>query len=158
MGKPMTADPHDIRSHVVFRMALFATITDRAGKHSFAQDFGLSLREYRILAVIAYMQPVSLSDLVAETVLDAGQVSRNVAKLVDDGLLAREGGATRGGLLSLTQTGRALYERALARGDALNDEMTVDLSTEERAALSRALDILVAKARSSLRDQGKSKP
>lgn len=146
----MTTPPHDIRSHVVFRMALFTTITDRAGKHSFTQDFGLSLREYRILAVISYMQPVSLSDLVVETVLDAGQVSRNIGKLVKDGLVARKGGAHRGGLLTLTEAGEALYRRALARGDALNDQIMADLSAEDREVLSRALDILLQTARANL--------
>lgn len=141
---------YDIRSHVVYRMALFATITDRAGKHSFAQDFGLTLRAYRILAVIAYLQPVSLSDLVTETVLDTGQVSRNVAKLVQDGLVEREGGAQRGGLLSLTQAGQTLYAGALARGDELNDFITEGLSAEERAILSGALDKLLHKARALL--------
>ena len=148
----MTDQPHDIRAHVVFRMSLFATITDRAGKHSFAETFGLSLREYRILAVIAYMQPVSLSDLVAETFLDMGQVSRNVAKLVEDGLLTREDGAQRGGKLVLTQAGEALYAQALARGDDLNDQMMAGLSTEERAALSKALDHLIENAREKFED------
>jgi DNA-binding MarR family transcriptional regulator len=146
----MTSAPRDIRSHVVFRMALFATITDRSGKHSFTEAFGLNLREYRILAVIAYMQPVSLSDLVAETCLDAGQVSRNVAKLVEMGLLAREGGATRGGKLALTQDGEALCARALNLGDALNDEMMEGLSAAERAVLSKALDRLLLTARAKL--------
>lgn len=146
----MTTPPRDIRSHVVFRMALFTTITDRAGKHSFTQDFGLTLREYRILAVIAYMQPVSLSDLVVETVLDAGQVSRNVAKLVRDGQVAREGKARRGGLLALTPDGEALYQRALARGDDLNDQIMADLGAEDREILSRALDVLLKTARANL--------
>lgn len=145
---------HDIRSHVVYRMALFATITDRAGKHSFSKDYALTLREYRILAVIAFMQPVSLSDLVAETVLDAGQVSRNVAKLVADGLVEREGGAQRGGLLSLTQAGQRLYAGALARGDELNAYIMEDLSAEEQSVLSGALDKLLQKARALLIDDG----
>lgn len=131
-------------------MALFATITDRAGKHSFSQDFELTLREYRILAVIAYKQPVSLSDLVTETALDAGQVSRNVAKLVQDGLVEREGGVERGGLLGLTQAGQTLYAQALARGDDLNDLIMEGLSSEERDVLSRALDKLLVKARELL--------
>jgi DNA-binding MarR family transcriptional regulator len=143
----VTDKPHDIRAHVVFRMSLFANMTDRSGRHSFAETFGLSLREYRILAVIAYLQPVSLSDLVAEICLDAGQVSRNVAKLVEDGLLTREGGAQRGGKLVLSKEGQDLYRAALARGDDLNEQMMEGLSAEERAVLSKALDQLVAKAR-----------
>jgi len=141
---------HDIRTHVVYRMALFATITDRAGKNSFAETFGLSLREYRILAVIAYLQPATLSRLVEETCLDAGQVSRNVTKLVEDGLVTREGGAQRGGLVRLTEAGQALYQKALARGDALNDLMMADLTPDERAVLSRVLDKLLVTARQKL--------
>ncbi len=142
--------PHDIRSHVVFRMSLFATITDRGGKNSFHDAFGLSLREYRILAVIAYMQPTSLGDLVNECFLDKGQVSRNVSKLVEDGLVTRSiKGETseRGGQLQLTEAGEALYRKALQLGDEFNDRLMSGLSTEQREALSQALDILVENAR-----------
>lgn len=142
--------PHDIRSHVVFRMSLFATITDRTGKTSFHDAFGLSLREYRILAVIAYMQPTSLGDLVDECFLDKGQVSRNVSKLVEDGFVMRTvSGETseRGGQLHLTKEGEALYKNALKLGDEFNDHLMAGLDTEQRAVLSQALDILVENAR-----------
>lgn len=142
--------PHDIRSHVVFRMSLFATITDRGGKNSFHDAFGLSLREYRILAVIAYMQPVSLGELVGECFLDKGQVSRNVSKLVEDDLVTRSiKGETseRGGQLRLTEAGKALYKKALKRGDDFNDRLMSGLDTSQREALSEALDILVKNAR-----------
>jgi DNA-binding MarR family transcriptional regulator len=145
--------PHDIRSHVVFRMSLFATITDRGGKNSFYNAFGLSLREYRILAVIAYMQPVSLGDLVDECFLDKGQVSRNVSKLVEDGLVTRSiKGETseRGGQLHLTKAGEALYKKALKMGDVFNDHLMSGLNTEQREALSQALDILVENARDAV--------
>jgi DNA-binding MarR family transcriptional regulator len=143
------ARAHDIREHIVFRMALFATITDRAGRLSF-NGFGLSLREYRILAVIGYMQPVTLTDLVAECYLDKGQVSRNIAKLVDGGLVARSKGkseAERGGQLRLTPDGEHLLKQALARGDELNAEMAHNLTDEELAVLSSALDKLLVTAR-----------
>lgn len=145
--------PHDIRSHVVFRMSLFATITDRGGKTSFYDAFGLSLREYRILAVIAYMQPVSLGDLVEECFLDKGQVSRNVSKLAEDGLLVRTvRGETsdRGGQLRLTEAGQALYENALKLGDEFNDRLMTGLTAEQRETLSQALDILVKNARDAV--------
>lgn len=142
--------PHDIRSHVVFRMSLFSTITDRGGKNSFQNAFGISLREYRILAVIAYMQPTSLGDLVNECFLDKGQVSRNVSKLVEDGLVTRHskgGPSDRGGQLRLTEGGEALYKKALELGDEFNDRLMSGLNTGQREALSQALDILVNNAR-----------
>jgi DNA-binding MarR family transcriptional regulator len=144
---------HDIRDHLVFRMSLFATITDRSGKNSFSAAFGLSLREYRILAVIAYMQPVSLTALVTECCLDKGQVSRNVTKLVDAGYLTRTGGKPdRGGLLELTQAGTDLYRRALAYGDLLNDVIAASLTEEERRTVSVAMNKLLAAARALKED------
>lgn len=131
-------------------MSLFSTITDRGGKNSFQNGFGISLREYRILAVIAYMQPTSLGDLVNECFLDKGQVSRNVSKLVEDGLVTRDSkGAPseRGGQLRLTDAGEILYRKALALGDEFNDHLMTGLNTEQREALSQALDILLDNAR-----------
>ncbi len=146
---------NDIRKHLVFRMSLFASITDRKGKHSFCKAFGLSLREYRILAVIAYMQPVSLSALVEECFLDKGQVSRNVRKLMQESLVRRKGGGIeRGGKLELTATGTKLYRKALAHGDDLNELIAECLTDEERRVMSVALDKLLISARSILNDVG----
>lgn len=150
MTEPETPPPHsnDIREHVVFRMSLLTTIAERSGKIYFQSRFGLTLREYRILGVIGYTQPVSVIALATECFLDKGQVSRVVATLVDQGLVTRgTDDAARGGTLALTQAGKALLTEALAYGDELNAISLSVLTSEELAAFSNSLDKLIAHAK-----------
>lgn len=140
----------DIRSHVVFRLSLFTTIADRNGKVYFHERFGLTTREYRILGVIGYCQPVTLMRLVAECYLDKGQVSRLVSTLVDAGLVTRSADAdtgARGGVLSLSESGAALLDQALKYGDELNDRALSVLSYAERQLFSEHLDRILAHAK-----------
>lgn len=140
----------DIRDHVVFRLSLFTTIADRNGKVFFHDKFGISLREYRILAVIGYMEPVTMMGLVNECCLDKGQVSRIVSKLADADLVRRAmepDHDARGGKLHLTDAGRTLLEAALQFGDDLNDQAMSVLSDGERLVFSEYLNRILAHAR-----------
>jgi DNA-binding MarR family transcriptional regulator len=140
----------DLRSHVVYRLSLFATIADRNGKFFFHERFGVSLREYRTLGVIGYKAPVSLMELVSECYLDKGQVSRVVAKLIDEGLVFRsnEGEANgRGGKICLTEKGHELLDEALRYGEDLNDKTLSVLSEGERHVFSEYLDRILENAR-----------
>jgi DNA-binding MarR family transcriptional regulator len=143
----------DIRAHIVYRMSLFTTIADRNGKVFFLTRFGLTLREYRIVGVIGYMQPVGLVELADECYLDKGQVSRLVGKLIVDGLVERslEGSdPTRSAqVLKLTKRGKALLSEALAYGDELNAETVSMLTETELHTLSTALDKVIAIAKLS---------
>lgn len=148
--KPTPDTPRDIRSHFVYRLSLYTTIAERNGKVYFHERFGVTLREYRILAVIGYSQPVSLMQLAQECYLDKGQVSRVVSKLVDEKLVAREKDTdptARGGKLVLTETGQTLVNEALDYGDALNARAMSVLSPAEQQLFSEHLDRILAHAR-----------
>lgn len=141
----------DIRDHVVFRLALYTTIADRNGKVLFPDRFGLTLREYRILGVIGYAEPISLMDLADECYLDKGQVSRVVSKLSAEGQIVRihdDDVSARGGKLKLTDKGRALLDKALAYGQELNEKALSVLTDSERRLFSDWLDRILAHARS----------
>jgi MarR family transcriptional regulator, organic hydroperoxide resistance regulator len=144
----------DIRSHMVYRLSLFTTIADRNGKVFFHERFGVSLREYRTLGVIGYTAPVSLMELVSECYLDKGQVSRVVAKLIDEGFVCRtnEGEPDgRGGKINLTEKGRTLLDEALRYGEDLNAKAFSVLSEGEKHVFSEYLDRILVHAR-MLRD------
>jgi len=140
----------DIRQHLVYRMSLFTTIADRNGKVFFQRRFGLTTREYRILGVIGYMQPVGLTELAEECYLDKGQVSRLVGKLAADGLVERphdSAAAARSAQLHLTAKGSSLLSEALAYGDELNAQTVSMLTAAERDAFSEALDKITRMAK-----------
>jgi DNA-binding MarR family transcriptional regulator len=145
----------DIRSHVVYRLSLYTTIANRNGKAYFQDRFGITLTEYRILAVIGYAEPISLMGLVDECYLDKGQVSRVASKLEDEGFVRRvqdDDAGARGGKLRLTRKGRTLLKAALDYGDELNARSISVLTDQERRQFSKYLDRILAHAR-TLHDQ-----
>lgn len=145
-----TKKKRDLREHILYRMSLYSTIAERNGKVYFTKRFGLSLREYRILGVVSYMQPVSVMALSDECYLDKGQVSRVVSKLEAAGYVERNADAdpsARGGKLALTATGSDLVEQGLAYSDDLHARAMSVLSPEERAAFSNSLDRLLGRIR-----------
>lgn len=155
MNDPEASAQRDIRSHFVYRLSLYTTIAERNGKVYFHDRFGVTLREYRTLAVIGYMQPVSLMRLVQECYLDKGQVSRVVSKLTADGLVTREKDedpTARGGKIYLTEAGSELLEQVLSYGDALNDQAMSVLSPAERQLFSEHLDRVLAHAKKMFDD------
>jgi DNA-binding MarR family transcriptional regulator len=143
-------NPNDIRSLVLYRMSLFTTVTDRTGQLFFQRRFKISLREYRLIGVVGYAQPISVSKLADECFLDKTQVSRTVIKLINQGYLNRTDAdgekASRGGMLRLTPKGTELIRQGLKYGRELNTEALAALSATELLQFSDCLDRLLALA------------
>lgn len=142
--------PRDVRDLVSFQMAAFTTINDRIGQLAFAERYGITLREWRTLATIAYLQPALTTAVAHESFLDKAQISRIIAKLVDDGLVARIGlngaASSRGGALELSARGTKLYKEVLVFAKELNGVILAPLTDREIEQLLAMLDRLVAKA------------
>jgi DNA-binding MarR family transcriptional regulator len=132
-------------------MALFTTVADRTGQMFFQRRFKISLREYRLIAVVGYTQPTSVLKLADECFLDKAQVSRTVLKLVDAGYLSRSAvsgeNASRGGALKLTHKGTELLTQGLKYGRELNASALAILSSDELRLFSDCLDRLLALAK-----------
>jgi len=138
------APPGDIRDLPSYRFAAITTVNDRIGQFALSRKFGLSLRQWRTLGVLDYLEPCALTTLANESFLDKGQVSRVVAGLVADALVARlrvvtpDGG--RGGLLRLTAKGRQLHNRILAYSHELNAFLVTALKPQEVEQLMSLLE------------------
>lgn len=121
------------------------------------REYGVSLMEWRTLALIEHMQPVRLRDLAADFGADKAQISRIVAALAGRGLVAREarGGHARSAALELTEPGRALIaaltrtanERDQAFRDCLEPAEVEQLAGMLARIRSRAQELLEAEER-----------
>lgn len=143
-------EEHDLRDLVLYRMSLFSTVTDRAGQMFLQRRFGVSLREYRLIGIVGYAQPASVTDIAEEAFMDKSQVSKTAQKLIDEGLLCRVDRRGRiiesRGKLVLTRKGERLYKDAYAYAWELNREAMSSLSPEEHAQFSGYLDRILAHA------------
>ena len=102
------------------------------------QRFGLSRAEFVVIYSLAMMDGVTASEIAASTAFPKNTLSRAVKRIAKLGLIKRSEGANdrRQQNLSLTPGGRAMYEEALPRFVALEEEMLAPLSLVERETLS----------------------
>lgn len=132
---PTDAGPlRDVRDAPSYQLAMLANLNDRKGQAEFAAAFGVSLGEWRALANIFILAPVSLAGLARAMMLDKGQLSRTVRKLVARRWIAsRPAPASRRTvLLTLTGTGRARHAALLRFAMARNEATMSVLTTQER--------------------------
>lgn len=117
-------------------------------------EFGITRREWRMLAQLADSEGMPSSALAERAALDRAQTSRAVSALVQKGLVARtpRPGNRREVLLHLTERGRALYAALLPRVAAINQELLSVLSETEVATLDALVQRLRAQAERMVED------
>lgn len=114
----------------------------------FRREVGISRRDWRILAFVGKYPQLSLKRLAELAALDTVVASRCVALLVRRGMIAnvRLPSNKRITVLTLTEAGRVLYERAWAAGQRYNVEFVACLNDSEADMLDALLRRLEARA------------
>ena len=117
-------------------------------------EFGITRREWRMLAQLADSEGMPSSALAERAALDRAQTSRAVSALVQKGLVVRtpRPGNRREVLLHLTERGRALYAALLPRVAAINQELLSVLSETEVATLELLVQRLRVQAERMVED------
>lgn len=109
--------------------------------------FGITIPEWRCLAVIGEGEPVSASGIVERTAMDKVKVSRALASLQAKGLVRRSPHPTDGrlALISFTPRGRTVYERIVPLALETEREVLSGWSAAEERALRAGLSRLLAR-------------
>jgi len=142
-----------IRDLLSYRLHVVANLLSRGAEMRYRREHGVSLWEWRTVALLGADSPQSLNDLAREAGVDKGQMSRVVSGLAARGVVSRDADSrdARAVRLALTAAGRRLY-KALIRTAAARDEAFLGvLSAQERKALAAALDKLARQAREHIR-------
>lgn len=110
-------------------------------------DENLTIPEWRVLAVIAQSDRIAARDVVRLTPMDKMTVSRAIASLESKGFAQREVSETdrRVNMVSLTDGGRALFDRISRIALAYEDDLTSVLTNTEQNELDAALTKLIDK-------------
>ena len=105
---------------------------------------GLSPTLTAALATVDRHGPMTPSELAAKERIQRPTATRLIAKLEDDGLVARTPDPMdgRSSLIATTDAGHALLEQVRTRKDAWVAQRLRDLPAEDRATLARAAEIL----------------
>lgn len=108
------------------------------------KDEGVSIPEWRVLAVIAQHDDVAARDVVEQTPMDKMAVSRAAASLEVKEIVARQpcAGDARVSRLRLTQKGRSLFDRIATIALQFEEELFNDFTDHERKLFKDMLDRL----------------
>ncbi|MGL4325121.1 MAG: MarR family winged helix-turn-helix transcriptional regulator [Beijerinckiaceae bacterium] len=100
--------------------------------------FGLARIEFVVIYSLALHDGITASEIASSTAFPKNTLSRAVNRLIKLGLIKRKTGAIdrRQHFLSLTPAGQQIFDEALPRFVALEEEMLAPLSLIERETLS----------------------
>lgn len=124
-----------------YELSVAANHTSRLFARHYSKEFGLSIAEWRVMAVVGRLGDVSPGGVVERSEMDKVKVSRAAASMVAAGLLEQlpdpEDGRVR--RLRLTARGEAVHQAIIPRARALEVLLAAGLSAAEWEALRQLL-------------------
>ncbi|MBS0479283.1 MAG: MarR family transcriptional regulator [Proteobacteria bacterium] len=129
-----------------YRLSVVSNSVSEAIATAYVRLFGLRIPEWRLIAVIAEAQPITQQAVGVATRMDKVTVSRAAQALAERGLIARQpnAGDKRSHLLSLTQTGQALYDQVAPKALEMEAAIFEQFDRTERRTLSAMLERIEA--------------
>lgn len=148
MNKPLKARK-PATDHAVLELDRFLPYRLSVLSNRISQDiaalygtrFGLTVTEWRILAVLGRYPDLSATEVAERTAMDKVAVSRAVTSLLADGRLKRQfhGDDRRRSVLELSAKGYKVYDEVAPLALAYEHRLLEGLRDDERAALDRLL-------------------
>lgn len=144
-----------IRELLSYRLHVVANLLSRGAEMRYRREHGVSLWEWRTVALLGVSAPLSLNDLAQSAGVDKAQMSRVVSGLTARGLVSRNADSrdARAVRLALTAKGRKLYKGLIRSAIARDSAFAGSLSVQERKALDSALAKLAQRAREFIRQE-----
>src|ERR1700761_1375185 len=131
----------DLDHFLPYRLSILSNRASDAIARHYSDRFGLSVPEWRVMAVLGQTPGMSARDVAARTAMDKVQVSRAVASLVDARRVKRDEDEADGRItrLSLTAKGQAIYDEVVPLALHLEEVFLSALTPEERKTLDRLM-------------------
>jgi DNA-binding MarR family transcriptional regulator len=146
----------EIQDLLSYRLHKVANLLSRGAELRYKRQFGVSLWEWRTLALLgAASEPLSLNHLAHAAGIHKSQMSRVVSALTERKLIERSANAAdgRGVHLELSRTGRRLYAGLIEAASERDAAFRKCLSTEEKKVFDKALAKLAGRARELIQQE-----
>jgi len=133
-----------------YQLSVAANRVSRLFAERYADAYGLTILEWRVLATVARFNPLSPTAVGEWTGMDKVKVCRATAGLVARGLIRQSPDPKdgRGRLLRITRKGEAMHRGVVPLARLLETTLAEGLGRTQWAALSKALVRLDAHVRS----------
>lgn len=138
----------ELENFLPYRLSILAQIVSASLHDLYAEPFGLSVTQWRVMAALGRFAPLTASDVGQRIVMDKVAVSRAVAGLMQRGLVERatDRADRRRASLRLSARGRAMHARIVPLALTYEDRLYKVLSAEERRSFDALTDRLLAHA------------
>jgi DNA-binding MarR family transcriptional regulator len=130
-----------LEAFLPYRLSVLSNTVSDAIARLYRDRFGLSIAEWRCMAVLGRFAPCPARDVAARTAMDKVQVSRAVASLRARGLAlqATDTRDRRRSKLALSAAGRRMHDEIVPLARAAEARLLLDLAPEDRAHLGALL-------------------
>jgi DNA-binding MarR family transcriptional regulator len=132
-----------------YRLSVLSNLVSSAIAGSYSARFGISIPEWRVMAVLAMQPELSAAQVAERTAMDKVAVSRAVSSLLDKGRIERSvsPGDRRRSILKLSTEGVNIYREVVPLALRHEQSLLDVLDATDRVALERILDTLLGRAR-----------
>lgn len=144
----------DVEKSPRYRLAMLARLWMNSTEKIYERQFGVSLSEWRIIAIVGTEQPINAGAIADRGLLEKSHISRLVARLIKRGVLSSriDSADARKSWLTLTREGTEIYEAVSAISSRRDREFIEPLTADECAAFDIIIDKLIANAPSFSED------
>jgi DNA-binding MarR family transcriptional regulator len=131
----------DLEHFLPYRLSVLSNTVSMALAGAYARRFGLSIPQWRVIAVLARTPGLSAASVAERTAMDKVAVSRALAGLVRTGRVRRKLARSdrRRSVLTLTAHGREVYTRIVPYALEYERRLLSELAPSEQSLLDAVL-------------------
>lgn len=138
-----------LENFLPYRLSILSNTVSGKIAEAYEKRFGLSIPEWRVIAILGRFPGISAVDVAERTLMDKVAVSRAVTKLVKNGRIDREfaDADRRRSILNLSDEGRRVHDEIAPLALQFERDLLLGLTEEEIETLSVIMERLLARAR-----------
>lgn len=132
-----------------YRLSILSNTVSSTIARAYDRRFGLSIPEWRVIAVLGRFPGLSAVEVAERTLMDKVAVSRAVSKLIKSGRIDRQfaDADRRRSILNLSEAGRKVHDEIAPLALQFEQDLLQGLSDEEIRSLNLLMERLLARAR-----------
>ena len=144
-----SADKLHLEHFVPYRLSVLTNIVSMSIADTYEREFGLTIPQWRVIAVLARYPDLSAIEVAERTAMDKVAVSRAVQGLLAARRLVRsyDAGDRRRSRLRLSSAGKSVYMRVAPLALDYEKKLLDALSPADRKALERLIGRLMERAK-----------
>lgn len=150
VAEPVPESALQLDRFIPYRLSVLTNTVSLVIAGAYEREFGLSIPQWRVMAVLARYPDLSAIEVAERTAMDKVAVSRAVQGLIDAKRVLRafDKGDRRRSILRLSAAGQAVYTRVAPMALRYEAELLSALSPTDQRTLDRLLARLMDQAKS----------